>query len=103
MRVSGWSNGSPNNMTGSGYGLRLSKKDRDQYFNPSWSSVIINLHDLGPVKVELTESFWKNCTELRNPKIGLLMVQHGHAPWMKGKPPEYRLIPSTDRYFDLVI
>ena len=28
MIVSGWNNGSPDNRTGAGYGIRLSKEDR---------------------------------------------------------------------------
>jgi hypothetical protein len=32
MLVTGWSNGSPNDLTRSGYGVRLSREDRDGYF-----------------------------------------------------------------------
>lgn len=37
MIVSGWNNGSPNNRTGAGYGIRISKDDRDE----EWDSVEI--------------------------------------------------------------
>jgi hypothetical protein len=32
MKVSGWSNGTPNNHIGAGYGIRISYTDRDRYF-----------------------------------------------------------------------
>jgi hypothetical protein len=32
MKVSGWSKGSANNRTGTGYGIRISYTDRDRYF-----------------------------------------------------------------------
>ena len=43
MIVVGWNNGSPNNRTGAGYGVRIVREDRDMYFQNTWSSVIIEL------------------------------------------------------------
>jgi len=44
MRVSGWNNGSPNNTTGAGYGVRISSfSDRDKYFKRDWDKVLIEL------------------------------------------------------------
>jgi len=37
--VTGWNNGSPNNNTGEGYGVRLSPSDRDSYFQKNWVTV----------------------------------------------------------------
>jgi len=45
MIVSGWNNGSPNNRTCAGYGIRISKKDRDKYFRREWDSVEIELEN----------------------------------------------------------
>ncbi len=42
MKVKGWNNGSPNTITGAGYGIRINKKeDRDRYFQKTWKEVII--------------------------------------------------------------
>ena len=67
MRVVGWNNGSPNNITGAGYGIRINKEDRDRYFQKAWKEVIIIL-DGKEIKVNLSQSFWKKCTELRKKK-----------------------------------
>ena len=42
MRVMGWSNGQPL-PTGAGYGVRISGQDRDEYFDPGWDEVILDL------------------------------------------------------------
>lgn len=101
MIVSGWNNGSPNNRTGAGYGIRLSKKDRDKYFRREWKIVEIELESDGVVRVELSNSFWRNCTELRSSKIGKWMLDRGHAPWSKDNPPKFELIPVFEGRFKL--
>lgn len=99
--VSGWSNGSPNNETGAGYGIRISKEDRDEYFNRDWEFVEIELDD-DIVKVRLSNSFWKGCTELRSSKIGKWMLEKGFAPWPKGNPPKFELVQVSGKRFKLV-
>jgi hypothetical protein len=42
MRVIGWSNGQPL-LTGAGYGVWPSHHDRDDYFDPGWHEVVVNL------------------------------------------------------------
>lgn len=100
MIVTAWSNGSPNNRTGSGYGIRMSRRDRDQYFQQSWPTVTIEL-DWGAAEVNLAPSFWRRCTELRSAAIGKWLLDHGLAPWPKGSPPKLRLMPVGDRRFRL--
>lgn len=102
MIVSGWNNGSPNNKTGAGYGIRLSKEDRDRYFKKEWDFVEIELEDGEVVKVKLSNSFWNKCTELRSSKIGKWLLEMGYAPWPKGNPPKFRLIPVYERRFKLI-
>ena len=86
MIVFGWNNGSPNNETGAGYGLRISKKDRDRYFRREWKSIEIELENSEIATVRLSSSFWKNCSELRSSKIGKWMSQKGYAPLPKDNP-----------------
>ena len=45
IRVTAWNNGA-HNQTGSGYGLKIAREDRDRYFDKSWSSIFITLPDL---------------------------------------------------------
>ena len=97
----GWNNGSPDNRTGAGYGIRLSKEDRDRYFQREWDSVEIELENGELVKVRLSNSFWRRCVELRSSKIGRWMLENGYAPWPKGSPPKFKLIPAGERKFKL--
>ena len=101
MIVTVWSDGSPNNTTGSGYGVRLRPKDRDKHFHPDGSSVGIELEGGGAIVVNLTPSFWRRCTELRDPAIGKWLLEHGLAPWPKGNPPKLHLTRVGNRRFRL--
>jgi len=87
MKVHAWNNGSPNNKTGAGYGIAISKTDRDKYFKRSWEYVILQFEDGDNVKVKLSKSFWKDCVELRNQKIGRWLIKHTLTPWeIKNRP-----------------
>ncbi len=99
--VSGWSNGFSNNVTGSGYGIKIPKNYRDQYFNKNWESVDIEFDDRPWITVNVSESFWRKCTELRSSAIGKWMLDEGLAPWPKGKPPKLKLIVIGQRRFKL--
>ena len=101
MKVSGWSNGTPNDRTGAGYGVRIRYNDRDRYFQRNWDSVEVVLDDGEVVNVSLSETFWTTCPELRSSVIGRWMINQGVIPWAKGKPPEFDLEPIGDRRFRL--
>lgn len=101
MIVHGWSNGNPNNKTGMGYGIRLSSKDRDEHFKNSWKVVTLKFDNGDSVNVKLSNSFWRNCTELRHAKIGKWMLNSKVAPWKKWKPPTFTLEPLGDKNFRL--
>jgi len=101
MKVVCWNNGSPDNRTGAGYGVRIAHRDRDRYFQRRWPYVTIELEDDDTVDVNLSDSFWRSCSELRSAKIGEWMLEHGLAPWPKGNPPKLRLEPVGDRKFRL--
>ena len=101
MIASGWNNGSPNNETGAGYCIKISKNDRDKYFRREWEFVEIELENGEVITVRLSSSFWRNCSELRCSKIGKWMLQKGYAPWSKNNPPKFELIPVSERRFKL--
>ncbi|MDI6886880.1 MAG: hypothetical protein QMD22_11195 [archaeon] len=100
MRVAGWNNGSPG-RTGAGYGIRIVRNDRDRYLQKVWDSVVIELEGDETVTINLSQSFWRGCIELRSARIGKWMIERGLAPWPKGSPPELELEPITDREFRL--
>lgn len=53
------------------------------------------------VEVNISASFWRNCSELRNSRIGKWMLRRGFAPWRKKKPPKFRLVPLGGGRFKL--
>jgi hypothetical protein len=100
VSVKAWSNGSPL-PSGAGYGLRVSVVDRDQYFEPRWTCVVIDLGAHGRVAVPVSGSFWRTCTELRSAAIGRWLIAHGLAPWAKGSPPHLELSQVHGNQFRL--
>lgn len=101
MTVTGWAGGSPNVVSGGGYGIKLSLSDRDEHFRRSWQSVTILL-DGGPeVQVAVSPSFWRRCSELRSQEIGRWMLDRGLAPWPEGRPPKLQLTPLGGSRFGL--
>jgi hypothetical protein len=86
MRVIGWSNGQPR-PAGAGYGVRLSDHDRDDYFDPGWYEVVVNLDQGESVSVPLSKSFWRSCPELRSAAIGRWLLRNRLVPWPRGLPP----------------
>lgn len=100
IKVRVWGNGSPL-RTGAGYGVRLSDRDRDHYFDPVWCEVVIDLDYAETVSVRLSKSFWRSCPELRSAAIGRWLHRNGLAPWPRGAPPIALLIPGDGNRFRL--
>jgi len=92
MKVVGCYNGSPNNRTGGGYGIRLTHEDRDRYFRRAWHFVTIELEEGNIIEVNLSKSFWRCCPELRKAEIGKWMLEHRLVPWQKGDPPKMEMV-----------
>ena len=42
-----------------------------------------------PLRLNLCDSFWNRCPEVRSAKIGQWMRSRGDAPWQPYKPPRY--------------
>ncbi len=95
MRGSGWSNGKPT-PSGSGYGVAISRADRDSYFRRSSQSVTLILDHGATVTVKLTDSFWRSCSEFRDADIGRWLLDQGLAPWPKGEPPTFTIEPVEE-------
>jgi hypothetical protein len=60
---------------------------------------VIQLPGQEPATVTLSQSFWRNCSELRSADIGRWLLRQGLAPWPRGKPPTFELVPVEDRRF----
>jgi hypothetical protein len=101
MIVTGWNQGSPDLQTGAGYGIRIKHNDRNGNFVKEWKSINIKLDAGESIEVNLSKSFWKNCTELRSAEIGNWMLNLGLAPWPKNEPPEFELEHQENSVFKL--
>lgn len=101
MIANAWNNGK-HHQTGAGYGLKVNKQDRDQYFKRNWKSVFLQFEKDG-VYVEVNiekKSFWNStCRELISKEIGLWLIKNGLAPWGKGYPPKLKLEHLYDNRF----
>jgi hypothetical protein len=103
IKAVGWNNGK-HHRTGAGYGLKISLEDRNQFFDRGWR--VVQLHIAGtkePINVNVDKSsFWKGtCRELLSLELGRWMIAEGLAPWPKGKPPHFELIPKDAGVFEV--
>ncbi len=101
MRAVGWSNGAPNNQTGAGYGIRVSRSDRERYFDATWPSVRLHIEEEIEASIDISPSFWKCCVELRSQMIGKWMLDRNLAPWPKREPPAFEMEPIGPATFTL--
>ncbi len=84
MQVTTWNNGSFNE-SGAGYGVRISSRDREIFFDDRWEHVTV-LVDNSSVHFDLKKTFWSTCPELRSKKIGEYLIKNGLERWQKGNP-----------------
>ena len=98
VHATGWHNGGPPHDP-AGYGLKFVGRDRDRYFDESWSNVILELEGAEAVSIQLSRSFWRSCTELRSADVGRWLLSQGAAPWLKGSPPGIVVTPDSDNRF----
>ncbi|MFD3157091.1 hypothetical protein ACFIJ5_09555 [Haloimpatiens sp. FM7330] len=103
MIVTTWNNGNYN-TSGAGYGVKISKKDRQKFFDKAWDSVVIGISDFKNSKeIHLHDTFWTTCSELRSAKIGKYLIDNGLGKWEKRKPYKLLLFPQVDNKFILII
>ena len=100
MIASAWHNGLKS-ASPSGYGLRISKLERDKHCDRNWVSVTLVLDDDTEVKVALSPAFWRKCSEFRSPQIGSWLLGSGHAPWPSRRPPRFVIEPIGDARFSV--
>ncbi|MBK1890337.1 hypothetical protein Undi14_09810 [Undibacterium sp. 14-3-2] len=103
FKCSAWNNGK-HHKTGAGYGLKLSIEGRDKYFKTDWKSVQFMLPVEGGFKIVALNiekpSFWnKTCHEVINKEIGEWLLASSLAPWPRGVPPKFTVIPAGERMF----
>jgi hypothetical protein len=88
-----------------GYGLKLSKSDRDRYFNRRQRFVTLSLptgeHAIANID---KPSFWNDtCRELICSAIGHWFLSEGIAPWPHGHPSQIALILKGEGEFEVTL
>lgn len=98
MYATAWSNGQDEKQP-SGYGLKVSVRDRDRHFEQSWTSITLELPDGRESEIPLSPSFWRSCSELRSADVGRWLLDIGLAPWSANNPPGIALDPLGGKRF----
>ena len=101
--VTAWSNGNPS-KTGSGYGLKISIADRNNYFKKNKTSAVLHLSGKsGTISVNTDKaSFWSPvCRELISKDIGAWLIANKLGKWSKGNPPKLTLVSLGNQEFRL--
>ncbi len=96
-----WNNGH-RHASGAGYGIKITMQDREQFFNRSWSTVILHLNGYSrPIEVNVAKlSFWnRDCGELIKKDIGIWLIQNNCAVGTLGWPYEVRMTVIGEREF----
>lgn len=99
MDVTVWRNGR-RDRAGVVYGVRVSRTDRDRFFDPRAPEINIEIGGK-PVHAKLTPSFWRSCTEIRHPEIAKFIIDHGLAKWPSRRPHSLHLEPVGKNRFRL--
>ncbi len=97
MEVSAWKN----RKLGSGsasFALSMSNKDRNDYINREWKTVILHLDGHpNPVEANIDKfSFWKTCPHFISTEIKAWLTKNKYIPWEKGKPPKFFMSQIQD-------
>jgi hypothetical protein len=98
-----WNNGKRLH-SGAGFGLKISTADRDFYFSRECLNVRLCLPGTDRlIAVNINKgSFWNGtCRELISAEIGRWMLREKIAPWPRGNPPRFRLVPKEQAIFVL--
>jgi hypothetical protein len=85
--VTAWNNGAEH-PSGAGYGLKISKADRDRYFRRTWREVRVRLPSGKLINVNTDKkSFWgPSCRESISVGIGECYSASISRPGLKGSP-----------------
>ncbi len=98
MQATAWHSG------GNTYGIRVGKPNRDEYFDPKWKAIEVEIEGSFH-RFELTNGFWRQCPEFRdrgNPIIREWLQRHQLLKWPRGQPPKLQLFPLGPGKFRLL-
>ena len=94
MKVTGWKS----SRGGGTFGLRVGKQNAKEFFDKTWHFVDVDFEGKR-VTINITESFWASCPELRDPFVRVYLEMKGMAHWPKRRPPKMELTPCGGNRF----
>ena len=77
------------------YGFRISKRERDAYFPRELKTVILELpyeNGVTQIRVNVSNSFWGKCPELRGSKIRNWFNENRYLPPTTIMPPRFTAV-----------
>lgn len=92
-KVSAWSNGK--NV----FGINLINGLRDKLFDKKWTFIELSIENKTSFKINLSDSFWKNCNELRDSKIKDWFEEINVINWKSRKNPKFYLTKVEENKF----
>jgi len=93
-----WTNGKPNVKMGSGYGINIPLKIRENIFQKNWDNIELDLDGI-IITIPLTEAFWNKCNEIRSSEIGKWLIKNNAHSWIKGKPTQIEMAQIKNNRF----
>lgn len=96
--VTAWNNGQQN-PNGTGYGIRVGKRNR-HLFN-ELVNFNLSIEEGEYFSVNITNGFWNQCPEFRSTEIGIWFRNNNLAPWTHGNPPSFYLTKLNENHFRL--
>lgn len=97
-----WAGSTPNIITGSGYGINIPIKIRDEIFQRNWENIELDLDGLITC-VPISKAFWNKCNEVRSPDIGKWLIKNNVHTWIKGKPTKLEVTYIKANKFKVII
>ncbi len=98
MQATAWHSG------GNTYGIRVGKPNRDEYFDPKWKGIQVEIEGHF-YPFALTEGFWHRCPEFRDrgdPIIRKWLQRRRLLSWALGHPPKLKLVSLGQGRFRLL-
>ena len=99
-----WNNGLKKE-SGAGYGLKISRENRDQFFTRHKPVMLKLISAKGTSQAMANidkDSFWNGaCQELISKDIGVWFIRNCFAPWCKGLPPRFQIVPISENEFEV--
>lgn len=87
------------------YEFRVSRKNREIYFDKSKNSFFLKLPNHVKIEITLNPSFWNKCSHFDDVDgvVKKWLYDNGHIPYKKGKPPKFVLEKLDEDNYEMLV